>query len=174
MNEDSKVIDARTQSLIANNLVWDNHSCMPLRPDDHSFLPQLQQFRDAGVDIVSLNVGFDSVSWENTLPMLHSFRDWIAKHEDQYRLVASADDIESARTSNQLGIHFDIEGASALNGRLENIEAYYQLGVRWMLIAYNQNNLAGGGCQDAAPKTRTMESELTIAMTRRTIEMVEA
>ena len=148
MNEDSKAIDARTQSLIANNLVWDNHSCMPLRPDDHSFLPQLQQFRDAGVDIVSLNVGFDSVSWENTLPMLHSFRDWIAKHEDQYRLVTSADDIESARTSNKLGIHFDIEGASALNGRLENIEAYYQLGVRWMLIAYNQNNLAGGGCQD--------------------------
>ena len=148
MTKNLEPIEARTQDLIAANLVWDNHSCMPLRANDHSFLPQLQQFRDAGVDIVSLNVGFDSVSWENTLPMLNSFRDWISKHDDEYMLVATLDDIEQARSSNRVGIHFDIEGASALNGRLENIENYYQLGVRWMLIAYNQNNLAGGGCQD--------------------------
>ena len=28
------------------------------------------------------------------------------------------------------------------------IELYHALGVRWMLLAYNRNNLAGGGCQD--------------------------
>ena len=28
------------------------------------------------------------------------------------------------------------------------VELYRDLGVRWMLIAYNQNNSLGGGCQD--------------------------
>ncbi len=28
------------------------------------------------------------------------------------------------------------------------VELYRDLGVRWMLIAYNRNNLLGGGCQD--------------------------
>ncbi len=148
MNKDDHSVSTSTRKLIKDNLLWDNHSCMPLRSEDMSFLPQLSQFRDAGVDIVSLNVGFDSVSWENTLPMLKCFREWIGEHDEHYMLIANVEDIETARRSNKTGIHFDIEGASALNGRLEMIEAYYDLGVRWMLIAYNQNNRAGGGCQD--------------------------
>ena len=148
MNRAEYSVSTSTRSLIENNLVWDNHSCMPLRPQDESFLPQLGQFRDAGVNIVSLNVGFDSVSWENTLPMLRCFRDWLAEHDEHYMLVASTEDISEAKKSGKTGVHFDIEGACALNGRLELIETYYELGVRWMLIAYNQNNIAGGGCQD--------------------------
>jgi membrane dipeptidase len=32
---------------------------------------------------------------------------------------------------------------------------YYDLGVRWMLIAYNRGNLVGGGCHDAEDKGLT-------------------
>jgi membrane dipeptidase len=28
------------------------------------------------------------------------------------------------------------------------VQTFYELGVRWMLIAYNRNNAAGGGCMD--------------------------
>jgi membrane dipeptidase len=31
---------------------------------------------------------------------------------------------------------------------LSLVQTFYELGVRWMLIAYNRNNKAGGGCQD--------------------------
>ena len=37
---------------------------------------------------------------------------------------------------------------NALNGRLDLVQAYYELGVRHMLFAYNRNNLVGGGCHD--------------------------
>jgi VWFA-related protein len=40
---------------LSDGIVWDNHSCMPLRADT-SFLPQLERFRKNGVDVVSLNV----------------------------------------------------------------------------------------------------------------------
>jgi membrane dipeptidase len=141
-------ISSQTEQLINESLMWDNHACMPLRADDTSFLPQLQQFGDAGVDIVSLNVGFDAVAWNNTPLMLASFRDWIKQHSDDYILVDNITAIQKAKAEGKLGITFDIEGAGALNGQLDMIEKYYELGVRWMLMAYNQNNAVGGGCQD--------------------------
>jgi membrane dipeptidase len=121
---------------------------MPLRSADEQFLPQLQRYRDAGVDLVSLNVGFDALPWENTLPVLTHFRSWLARHCDAYSLVQTVEDIEIARSTGRLGVVFDIEGGAALDGRLALVDQYYRLGVRWMLIAYNRNNALGGGCQD--------------------------
>lgn len=129
-------------------LVWDNHACMPLRPDDESFLPQLERYRRAGVTVVCLNVGFDAVPWENTLRMLGLFRSWVRQHSDRYLLVESTADVARARAENKLGVFFDIEGGSALNGQLSLVGLYYDLGVRWMLLAYNRNNALGGGCMD--------------------------
>ena len=133
---------------LGDHLVWDNHGCMPLRADDESFLPQLQRYRRAGVHVVTLNVGFDGVRWENTFRMLAHFRRWLSERPQQYVLVEKVSDIDRARSSGRLGVLFDIEGGSSLNGEIGNVEAFYGLGVRWMLIAYNRNNLLGGGCQD--------------------------
>jgi membrane dipeptidase len=67
----------QASELIKSSLVWDNHGCMPLRPEDPSFLPQLQRYRDSGVNVVILNVGFDAVPWQQTLPQISLFRNWI-------------------------------------------------------------------------------------------------
>ena len=134
--------------LIEGSLAWDNHGCMPLRPNDTKFLPQLARYKKAGFDVVSLNAGFDAEPWTNTVAMLAHFRQWIQAHDDKYLLIDTVKDIGAARRTGRLGIHFDIEGGSALDGRLSMVEFYYDLGVRWMLMAYNRNNLLGGGCQD--------------------------
>jgi len=141
-------VDPRLSKLFGASLIWDNHGCMPLRPDDEEFLPQLARYRAAGVDVVSLNVGFDAVPWENTVRMLAHFRSWVARHCDGYALVETVADIEAARGAGKLAVTFDIEGGGALDGRLEMVRLYYDLGVRWMLFAYNKNNLLGGGCKD--------------------------
>lgn len=156
----------QAMQLTNENLVWDNHSCMPLRANDTTFLPELEQFRQAGVNIVSLNVGFDSVAWNNTLPVLHNFREWITQHSDDYMLINTVADIETAQQTGKLGVTFDIEGANALNHQLGMIETYYNLGVRWMLMAYNQNNAVGGGCQDDDPGLSDFGKEVLDEMTR--------
>lgn len=137
-----------TPELISSSLVWDNHGCMPLRPDDESFLPQLHRYRDSGFDVAFLNVAFDAIPWEKTVPQIALFRNWIQRHEDSLILVNTIADIQEAKETGRLGICFDIEGGNALNGNINLVEVYYELGVRWMLIAYNKNNLLGGGCQD--------------------------
>jgi membrane dipeptidase len=120
---------------------------MPLRADA-SFLPQLSRYRDAGFDVVSLNVGMADVPLLEHVRVLSFMRRWIGDHADQYQLVSSVRDIEEAKASGRLGIVFDIEGMCPVQDDLSFVQTFYELGVRWMLIAYNRNNKAGGGCLD--------------------------
>ena len=148
VSQQDRVFEQRATELLTDALVWDNHGCMPLRPNDGKFLPQLERYHRAGIDLCSLNVGFDALSWENTVLMLSHFRHWIRERADDYLLVDRVDDVEQARRAGKLAVTFDIEGGTALNDQLSMVELYRDLGVRWMLIAYNQNNSLGGGCQD--------------------------
>ena len=141
-------ISPAAKALHTNSLVWDNHACLPLRPDD-SFIPQLQRFRDSGVNLVSINVAFDGVlTWYEGIKILSFYRDWILRRPDEYVLVGTTSEAEACRTSGKLGVFFDVEGMDALDGQVSLLRTFYDLGVRWMLIAYNKNNLAGGGCMD--------------------------
>jgi membrane dipeptidase len=135
-------------TVLRRHLAWDNHACMPLRPDDDSFMPQLQRHRQAGFSAVMLNVGFGDMGPDAHLAMLHSLRRWIEARPADYLLIDCADDVLRAQATGRLAVGFDIEGANAIADRLELVEQYYRLGVRWMLLAYNNNNHAGGGCQD--------------------------
>lgn len=136
------------RSLIADTLAWDNHGCMPLRWNDESFLPQLQRYRDAGFDVVSLNIGFGEQGIEEHIRTIAGFRHWIGQRGDDYVLASSVADIAGARAEGKLAIVFDIEGTRAIADQLSLIELYYDLGVRWMLMAYNRSNLVGGGVHD--------------------------
>ncbi len=102
--------------LHADALVWDNHTCMPLRPDD-SFLPELQRFRDSGVDVASVNVYFDHfIELHEGVKVLAFMRKWILERPDDYVLVVSVEDILGAKRDGKLAVHFDIEGMEALDG----------------------------------------------------------
>lgn len=135
------------ESVLRDAVVWDNHSCMPLRPDDE-FLPQLARCREAGQTVVTLNVGFDATTIEQNIRVLAHFRHWVRQHSEHYLLVERVEDIHEAKRSGRLGVLFDLEGTVALGDQLSMIEFYYDLGVRWMLMAYNRNNSVAGGCQD--------------------------
>ena len=139
---------ATAGAIVRDALVWDNHGCMPVgAPFGMDFLPQLHRYRDAGVDVVSLNVGFGEMDVADHLQTLASIRRWVSMQDDCV-LVSTPADIVAARRAGRLAVCFDIEGANAIGDQLPLVSAYHHLGVRWMLIAYNRNNRAGGGCQD--------------------------
>ena len=140
-------LSPRARALLASSIVWDNHGCMPLRADA-SFLPQLHRYRDAGVTTASLNVGCAEMSLTEHVRVLSFMRRWIAQRPESYRLVVRAEDVERCKRDGKLGITFDIEGMYPVQNDLSLVQIFYELGVRWMLVAYNRNNKAGGGCQD--------------------------
>jgi membrane dipeptidase len=134
-------------ALHADALVWDDHS--GFEPSPLADLDQLERWRASGVDHLSVNVGYDVMTWQATIRTLADFRRRIALRPDRYLLVETADDVLRARASGLLGITFDLEGMNALNDDLAMVAFYHRLGVRQMLFAYNLDNSAGGGCHGA-------------------------
>jgi membrane dipeptidase len=136
-------LHATARRLYDETLVWDDHS--GFGPDPSVDLKKLSIWKDAGIDYLSIDVGYDRMDWRDTIKSLAAFRRWI-KASDGYELVSTVDQIEPARKSGKMAVTFDIEGMNALDGSVDMVEFYYDLGVRQMLFAYNKNNLAGGGC----------------------------
>ena len=139
-------ISEQARSIHKDSLVWDTHACFRLDPT--ADLSELKRYRDSGVDFVSLNIGMDLNSFENTIQVLAHYRSYITSHPDQYVLALTVDDIRKAKESGKLAIAFDLEGSEPLLGNLNMISFYYDLGVRQMLLAYNKDNRASGGCME--------------------------
>lgn len=140
------MISNSAQQIHNRALVWDTHACFPLNPN--SDLTELQRYQNNGVTFVSLNIGMDMDSFENVMQVLARFRNYIASHPDRYLLALSVSDILAAKESGKLAIAFDLEGSEPLLGNINLVSFYYDLGVRQMLLAYNKDNRASGGCME--------------------------
>ncbi len=138
----------RVKTIVSNTLAWDNHGCMPVGvPYSTDVLPELRRYREAGVNVVSLNVGFGEMDVADHFQTLASMGRWVSM-QDCYMLIQPSVDLELAQHTGRLGGCFEIDGANAIGNQVSRVRAYHQLGVRWMLRAYNRSNRAGGGCQD--------------------------
>ncbi len=124
---------------------WDNHAGFGYAgPQDVAFL---DEWRKAGVNYLSINVGYDPVEWSTTIRAIADYTKGIKARSDMV-LCATMAEVRDAERKGKMALTFDIEGMGALNGDLAMVATYYRLGVRQMLIAYNRNNDAGGGCHD--------------------------
>ena len=126
-------------------LIWDAHAGFELRSVKD--LETLSVWKAAGVNFLSVNVGYDVIAWDRTVRALSLARHWLAV-TDGYQLVGSMAEMERAIALGDMAVAFDIEGMNALDGSVDMVRFYYHLGVRQMVFAYNINNLAGGGCHD--------------------------
>ncbi len=139
------VVDA--VALHARTLVWDQHGCLPLRPDPEA-VEELELYRQAGVDHISINVGFDLTSALDTFKVTAAFRRGLLARPDRFVLASTVEDVHEAKRTSRLAVTFDLEGTEPLDGEISLLSAYHDLGVRTCLIAYNRTNRAGGGCHD--------------------------
>ena len=139
--------------------VWDNHACPPMAVADlPRHLPVLDRYREAGVDVVSLNIGYGEMSWAEHVAVAAGIQRWLARHADRHVQARTLADIEKARGSGRLAIVFDVEGAAPLEGDLARVPQLHALGVRWMLLAYNRRNWAAGGVHEEAGLTAEGEA----------------
>lgn len=132
--------------MLKKSIVWDAHA--GLFPSPEMDLNILESWRKYNVNYLSINVGFDVMSRDETLTTLAAYRRWLLAHSDRFLLAGTLADIDEAKRSGRLSVSFDIEGMNALGGDINMIELYHTLGVRQMIFAYNLNNAAAGGCHD--------------------------
>jgi membrane dipeptidase len=146
--------------------IWDAHGCPP-RGAGADLLATLKRYKDAGFDAVTVNVGDSYYDLAAVMKTLAYFRHQLSRNTSTYVLVDGVDDVRTARERGKLAVSFDVEGAASLGDRLELVDVYYDLGVRWMAFAYNIGNQFGAGCHDAVDNGLTM-------LGRRLVERMES
>jgi membrane dipeptidase len=103
-----------------------------------------------GFSYISLSMAGDlEASPAAVYARMAKIRHEMSEHPDKIVLVDSVEDIRAAKKANKLAVNFHFQGSEAVGRDLANVGAYYKLGVRWMLMAYNFQNNVGTGCLEA-------------------------
>jgi membrane dipeptidase len=77
-----------------------------------------------------------------------------AEHPETWELATTAADIRRIAASGRLAALMGLEGGYAIDERLENVEKYYRLGVRYMSPAWSVSLSWAGSSGDDAGATR--------------------
>lgn len=111
---------------------------------------ELQARQKTGYSFVSLTMSVDDeASPASVFSRLAKIRYTLSSRPEDFILVDTVQDIRAAKNANKLGLGFHFQGTEAVGRDLANVGAYYKLGVRWMLLAYNFQNNVGTGCIEA-------------------------
>jgi membrane dipeptidase len=76
------------------------------------------------------------------------------RHPETWQFATSAADIRRIASANKLAALAGLEGGYAIDEKLENVERYYKLGVRYMSPAWTESLSWAGSSGDEAGKTR--------------------
>jgi membrane dipeptidase len=76
------------------------------------------------------------------------------KHPETWELATTAADVRNAAASGKIAALMGLEGGYAIDERLENVERYFQMGVRYMSPAWSVSTSWAGSSGDEAGKTR--------------------
>ncbi|WP_433201889.1 dipeptidase [Dactylosporangium sp. CS-047395] len=128
------------------SLLWEQHCCLPLH--NHAEIGELARYQRPGGSYVSVNVGFAPHGYELVRGLIDH---WTPKILADERLTTARTvaDVDAAAAGDRVAVAFDLEDSGPLDGRLERVQEFYDLGVRTMLPTYNNRNAAGCGCLDA-------------------------
>jgi membrane dipeptidase len=81
-------------------------------------------------------------------------RELAERHPEMWEVAVSADDVRRIAAAGKMAALFGLEGGYAIDERLENVERYYKLGVRYMSPAWTVSTSWAGSSGDEIGKTR--------------------
>ena len=87
---------------------------------------------------------------------------WVVQQYPNLVLVETADDIRQAKRNGKAGLLLTAQGGDWIGRELHRVEAFQQLGLRVMLLAYNASNQLCDGCLDRTDGGLTRFGELVV------------
>lgn len=133
------------KALIEQSVIWDMTVPWRVPWANPETLPR---FRRVGFTLASLSVNDFPGSIRDTVLYMAKVRRYIHENADTMLLACNVDDIVRAKQTGKLALIFNHQETNALERNIEMVEVYYSLGVRHMLLAYNQKNHVGDGCAE--------------------------
>ena len=85
-------------------------------------------------------------SYEDAIQTIAQQHGMINQHRDRLILVRRTEDILEAKRTGKLGVMLVFQNCSQLDRNIDNVEFFYNLGIRQMIPTYNRLNALGAGC----------------------------
>jgi membrane dipeptidase len=150
----------------------DNKGFHPILEKDHPYIfvdTCVQIWPDAdfpnahrhGVTVYGVTALLPHRSLAETLESLMFFH-LIARRNPNMLIVQRIEDIYRAKRDNQAALLLAAQDGDFIGNKLHRIEAFYRLGLRMMLPAYNATNLICDGCLDRTNSGLTRFGELVV------------
>ncbi len=153
-------IAEKALKLYHDSIIWD--MVWPLEPDFGNKFSALSRLKKNGYTLISLTVAGDNHNIGEAMQRVAAIRKEILQNKDDYILVEKTDDVLRAKKEGKMGIALHFEGTRCFERNLDVVEAFYKLGVRHTLIAFNQSNSAGGGCAESVDAGLTRYGRLLV------------
>jgi membrane dipeptidase len=113
-------------------------------------LPQvdLDMVRNCGVDVVKWPIGGINADFAETVKQIAYIDRMIEVHPANFVQVRVPTDMQRAKGEGKMGIIFSFESVEMLEGKLERIELFRNLGVRVMQLSYNRKSPFAAGVME--------------------------
>ncbi|PYS85081.1 MAG: membrane dipeptidase [Acidobacteria bacterium] len=85
---------------------------------------------------------------------IEAVRNLAARHPETWELAKTAADIRRIAASGKIAALMGMEGGYAIDEKIENVERFYQMGVRYLSGAWSVSTSWAGSSGDEAGKTR--------------------
>jgi len=113
-------------------------------------LPQadLDMVRNCGVDVVKWSIGGFNADFVETVKQIAYIHQMIEIDPAYFTQVRIPADMTRAKREGKMGIIFSFESVDMLEGKLDRIELFRDLGVRVMQFSYNRKSPFGAGVME--------------------------
>jgi membrane dipeptidase len=117
----------------------------------HLPLPQadLDLVRNSGVNVVKWSIGGINADFSETIKEIAYIQQMIEEHSAYFMQARVATDLERSKREGKMGIIFSFESVEMLEGKLDRIELFRNLGVRVMQLSYNRKSPFAAGVMEA-------------------------
>jgi membrane dipeptidase len=126
-------------------LVIDMNTAPPVASDAGVTKENVAMLRDAGVRVCKTTIGGFGSSFNDTIEELAFWQRMVEEYPDALLQVRSVADIDRAQRERKTGMIFSFEGITMLDGQVDRINLFRNLGVRVMQLSYNIPSPFGSG-----------------------------
>lgn len=131
-------IDTAAAELHRDSIIFDGLSCSNF---GRGIFEEMRQGSLTAVNCAS-------VVWENfreAMTCISAWNGWFAENGDLIMPVRRVEDIHTAHATGRTGIVLGFQNTSPIEDRLQYLQIFHDLGVKFMQMTYNTQNYAGSG-----------------------------
>jgi membrane dipeptidase len=163
---DERSLQARADSLVQAHVLVDGHIDLPYRlrdfyenPADSTVGGDLDypRARAGGLDAPFMSIYIPTelqdtpdAAEHRANSLIDLVEDLAAEHPDEFTLATSPDDVRQIAKTEALAFPMGMENGAGLGGDLDNVEHFYDRGIRYITLTHGEHNRIGDSSYDDA------------------------